>query len=225
MRILVVEDDTDVSRYIKRGLTEAGHVVDVAESGTDGLAMGREERFDVLIVDRMLPEMDGLTLIEALRRDNRKVPVLILSALGDLGDRVVGLRAGGDDYLPKPFAFEELLARVEALARRNYQGAVETQLKVADLEMDVLSRKVRRQGQTINLQPREFRLLEYLMRHSGQVVTRTMLLENVWDYHFDPQTNVIDVHVSRLRSKIDRDFDIPLLQTVRGAGYMLREPE
>jgi len=225
MRILVVEDDTDVSRYIKRGLTEAGHVVDVAESGTDGLAMGREERFDVLIVDRMLPEMDGLTLIEALRRDNRKVPVLILSALGELGDRVVGLRAGGDDYLPKPFAFEELLARVEALARRNYQGAVETQLKVADLEMDVLSRKVRRQGQTINLQPREFRLLEYLMRHSEQVVTRTMLLENVWDYHFDPQTNVIDVHVSRLRSKIDRDFDIPLLQTVRGAGYMLREPE
>jgi len=225
MRILVVEDDTDVSRYIKRGLTEAGHVVDVAESGTDGLAMAREERFDVLIVDRMLPGMDGLTLIETLRRDNRKVPVLILSALGELGDRVVGLRAGGDDYLPKPFAFEELLARVEALARRNYQGAVETQLKVADLEMDVLSRKVRRQGQTINLQPREFRLLEYLMRHSGQVVTRTMLLENVWDYHFDPQTNVIDVHVSRLRSKIDRDFDIPLLQTVRGAGYMLREPE
>ncbi|MEK9626076.1 MAG: response regulator transcription factor [Gammaproteobacteria bacterium] len=225
MRILVVEDDTDVSRYIKRGLTEAGHVVDVAESGTDGLAMGREERFDVLIVDRMLPGMDGITLIETLRRDNRKVPVLILSALGELGDRVVGLRAGGDDYLPKPFAFEELLARVEALARRNYQGAVETQLKVADLEMDVLSRKVRRQGQTINLQPREFRLLEYLMRHSGQVVTRTMLLENVWDYHFDPQTNVIDVHVSRLRSKIDRDFDIPLLQTVRGAGYMLREPE
>jgi len=225
MRILVVEDDTDVSRYIKRGLTEAGHVVDVAESGTDGLAMGREERFDVLIVDRMLPGMDGITLIETLRRDNRKVPVLILSALGDLGDRVVGLRAGGDDYLPKPFAFEELLARVEALARRNYQGAVETQLKVADLEMDVLSRKVRRQGQTINLQPREFRLLEYLMRHSEQVVTRTMLLENVWDYHFDPQTNVIDVHVSRLRSKIDRDFDIPLLQTVRGAGYMLREPE
>lgn len=225
MRILVVEDDTDVSRYIKRGLTEAGHVVDVAESGTDGLAMAREERFDVLIVDRMLPGMDGLTLIETLRRDNRKVPVLILSALGELGDRVVGLRAGGDDYLPKPFAFEELLARVEALARRNYQGTVETQLKVADLEMDVLSRKVRRQGQTINLQPREFRLLEYLMRHSGQVVTRTMLLENVWDYHFDPQTNVIDVHVSRLRSKIDRDFDIPLLQTVRGAGYMLREPE
>ncbi len=168
MRILVVEDDTDVSRYIKRGLTEAGHVVDVAESGTDGLAMGREERFDVLIVDRMLPGMDGITLIETLRRDNRKVPVLILSALGELGDRVVGLRAGGDDYLPKPFAFEELLARVEALARRNYQGAVETQLKVADLEMDVLSRKVRRQGQTINLQPREFRLLEYLMRHSGQ---------------------------------------------------------
>ena len=225
MRILVVKDDTDVSRYIKRGLTEAGHVVDVAESGTDGLAMAREERFDVLIVDRMLPGMDGITLIETLRRDNRKVPVLILSALGELGDRVVGLRAGGDDYLPKPFAFEELLARVEALARRNYQGAVETQLKVADLEMDVLSRKVRRQGQTINLQPREFRLLEYLMRHSGQVVTRTMLLENVWDYHFDPQTNVIDVHVSRLRSKIDRDFDIPLLQTVRGAGYMLREPE
>lgn len=225
MRILLVEDDKEVSRYVTRGLREAGHVIDVADNGTDGLGMGLEERYDVLVVDRMLPGIDGLELVETLRSRKKFVPVLILSALGELEDRVIGLRAGGDDYLPKPFAFEELLARVEALGRRTYQGAPSTHLKVADLEMDVLSRKVRRANQTINLQPREFRLLEYLMRHSGQVVTRTMLLENVWDYHFDPQTNVIDVHVSRLRSKIDRDFDSPLLYTVRGAGYMLREPE
>jgi two-component system OmpR family response regulator len=163
--------------------------------------------------------------VQSLREQDNPVPVLILSALGDLEDRVVGLRAGGDDYLPKPFAFEELLARVEALGRRPNKGSVATQLTVADLKMDVLARKVQRADQLILLQPREFRLLEYLMRHSGQVVTRTMLLENVWDYHFDPQTNVIDVHVSRLRAKIDRDFDEPLLHTVRGAGYMLREPE
>jgi len=225
VHILLIEDDPQASRYISRGLREAGHVIAVADNGPDGLSMASHEEYDVLIVDRMLPSMDGLSIVESLRKQDNHVPVLILSALGDLEDRVSGLRAGGDDYLPKPFAFEELLARVEALGRRPNQGAVTTYLKVSDLEMDILARKVQRANQSINLQPREFRLLEYLMRHSGQVVTRTMLLENVWDYHFDPQTNVIDVHVSRLRSKIDRGFDKPLLHTVRGAGYMLREPE
>ena len=225
MHILLIEDDPQASRYISRGLREAGHVIAVADNGPDGLSMASHEEYDVLVVDRMLPSMDGLSIVESLRKQDNHVPVLILSALGDLEDRVSGLRAGGDDYLPKPFAFEELLARVEALGRRPNQGAVTTHLKVFDLEMDILARKVQRANQSINLQPREFRLLEYLMRHSGQVVTRTMLLENVWDYHFDPQTNVIDVHVSRLRSKIDRGFDKPLLHTVRGAGYMLREPE
>ncbi|XXK27281.1 winged helix-turn-helix domain-containing protein [Arenicellales bacterium nBUS_45] len=221
MRILLIEDDQDVARHVSRGLKESGHVVDIAENGIDGFSLANEENYDVLVIDRMLPRLDGLTLIENLRSRNNLTPVLILSALGELEDRIIGLRAGGDDYLPKPFAFEELLARVEALGRRTFQGSANTHLKVSELEMDVLSRKVQRAGQAISLQPREFRLLEYLMRHSGQVVTRTMLLENVWDYHFDPQTNVIDVHVSRLRSKIDRDFDYPLLQTVRGAGYML----
>ena len=225
MRILLIEDDPEASRYIMRGLREAGHVVALADNGPDGLSMASDEEHDVLIVDRMLPSIDGLSVIETLRNQNSPLPILILSALGDLEDRVQGLRAGGDDYLPKPFAFEELLARVEALGRRPGPGSVITQLTVADLDMDVLARKVQRANQSITLQPREFRLLEYLMRHSGQVVTRTMLLENVWDYHFDPQTNVIDVHVSRLRAKIDRDFDRPLLHTVRGAGYMLREPE
>jgi len=225
VHILLIEDDPQASRYISRGLREAGHVIAVADNGPDGLSMASHEEYDVLIVDRMLPSMDGLSIVESLRKQDNHVPVLILSALGDLEDRVSGLRAGGDDYLPKPFAFEELLARVEALGRRPNPGAVATYLKVSDLEMDILARKVQRANQSINLQPREFRLLEYLMRHSGQVVTRTMLLENVWDYHFDPQTNVIDVHVSRLRSKIDRGFDKPLLHTVRGAGYMLREPE
>ena len=225
MRILLIEDDPEASRYVTRGLWEAGHVTAVADNGADGLSMASDEDYDVLIVDRMLPSMDGLSIVQSLRQQDNQVPVLILSALGDLEDRVSGLRAGGDDYLPKPFAFEELLARVEALGRRPNQGGVTTQLTVADLKMDVLARKVQRADHRIILQPREFRLLEYLMRHSGQVVTRTMLLENVWDYHFDPQTNVIDVHVSRLRAKIDRDFDEPLLHTVRGAGYMLREPE
>ncbi len=225
MRILLIEDDPEASRYVTRGLREAGHVTAVADNGADGLSMASDEDYDVLIVDRMLPSMDGLSIVQSLREQDNQVPVLILSALGDLEDRVSGLRAGGDDYLPKPFAFEELLARVEALGRRPNQSGVTTQLTVADLKMDVLARKVQRADHRIILQPREFRLLEYLMRHSGQVVTRTMLLENVWDYHFDPQTNVIDVHVSRLRAKIDRDFDEPLLHTVRGAGYMLREPE
>ena len=225
VRILLIEDDPETSRYVARGLREEGHVTAVADNGADGLSMASDEDYDVLIVDRMLPSMDGLSIVQSLREQDNPVPVLILSALGDLEDRVSGLRAGGDDYLPKPFAFEELLARVEALGRRPNQGSVTTQLTVANLKMDVLARKVQRADHRIILQPREFRLLEYLMRHSGQVVTRTMLLENVWDYHFDPQTNVIDVHVSRLRAKIDRDFDEPLLHTVRGAGYMLREPE
>jgi len=225
VRILLIEDDREAARYVARGLHEAGHIVDTTDNGADGLALASHEPYDVLVIDRMLPAMDGLSVVEHLRQQEKNVPVLILSALGDLEDRVIGLRAGGDDYLPKPFAFEELLARVEALGRRTHPHVANTQLKVSDLEMDVLARQVRRAGKVISLQPREFRLLEYLMRHSGQVVTRTMLLENVWDYHFDPQTNVIDVHISRLRSKIDRAFPKPLLHTVRGAGYMLREPE
>ena len=225
MRILLIEDDPEAARYVSRSLREAGHVTDTADNGPDGLALATNEPYDLLVIDRMLPAMDGLSVIVNLRDLGNNTPVLILSALGDLEDRVTGLRAGGDDYLPKPFAFEELLARVEALGRRAHQSAVATQFKVADLEMDVLTRQVRRDGRLINLQPREFRLLEYLMRHNSQVVTRTMLLENVWDYHFDPQTNVIDVHVSRLRSKIDREFPTQLLHTIRGAGYMLREPD
>jgi two-component system OmpR family response regulator len=225
LRILLIEDDPEAARYVSRSLREAGHVTDTADNGPDGLALATNEPYDLLVIDRMLPAMDGLSVIVNLRDLGNNTPVLILSALGDLEDRVTGLRAGGDDYLPKPFAFEELLARVEALGRRAHQSAVATQFKVADLEMDVLTRQVRRDGRLINLQPREFRLLEYLMRHNSQVVTRTMLLENVWDYHFDPQTNVIDVHVSRLRSKIDREFPTQLLHTIRGAGYMLREPD
>ncbi len=182
-------------------------------------------QYDVMVVDRMLPGLDGLSIVETVRKSGDRTPILILSALGEVDDRVEGLRKGGDDYLVKPFAFSELEARLEALIRRGRTEVAETRLQVADLEMDLLARRVRRAGQEIELQPREFRLLEYLMRHSGQVVTRTMLLEKVWDYHFDPQTNVIDVHISRLRRKIDRDFDPPLIETVRGAGYALREPE
>jgi len=223
MRILVVEDDKDVAGFVVRGLKEAGHVVEHADNGRDGLFMAASEAFDAVILDRMLPGgIDGLRLLETLRSQNNAVPVLFLSALAEVDDRVRGLKAGGDDYLTKPFAFSELLARVEALARRGKSDAPVTKLTVADLELDLLSRQVRRAGQKIDLQPREFRLLEYLMRHAGQVVTRTMLLEGVWDYHFDPQTNVIDVHVSRLRQKIDKPFAVALLHTVRNAGYMLR---
>ena len=197
---------------------------DQANDGLTGYDLALEGAYDVAIVDRMLPKMDGLTLVGALRKQNNETPVLILSALGQVDDRVKGLRAGGDDYLSKPYAFSELLARVEALARRGPKGAPEeTVLRVADLTLDRLSHKVTRRSEEITLQPREFRLLEYLMQNAGKVVTRTMLLEHVWDYHFDPQTNVIDVHVSRLRAKIDRDFDAPLLNTVRGAGYMIRD--
>ncbi len=224
MRILVVEDDKDVAGFVVRGLKEAGHVVEHADNGRDGLFMAASENFDAVVLDRMLPGgIDGLRLLETLRAQKNTVPVLFLSAMAEVDDRVRGLQAGGDDYLTKPFAFAELLARVEALARRGKGGdAPITRLTVADLELDLLSRQVRRAGQKLDLQPREFRLLEYLMRHAGQVVTRTMLLEGVWDYHFDPQTNVIDVHVSRLRQKVDKPFPTPLIHTVRNAGYMLR---
>ncbi|MBT3915746.1 MAG: response regulator transcription factor [Rhodospirillaceae bacterium] len=224
MRILVIEDDKEAAGYMIKGLGESGHVADHAGDGEDGLAMASEGGYDVLIVDRMLPKLDGLSVVERLRAEGHQEPILFLSALGDVDDRVKGLKAGGDDYLVKPYAFTELLARIEALVRRRNPAEVETSFKVADLEIDLLTRQVKRGEVEIQLQPREFRLLEYLMRHAGQIVTRTMLLENVWDYHFDPQTNVIDVHISRLRTKIDKDFDTALLQTVRGAGYCLREP-
>jgi two-component system OmpR family response regulator len=223
VRILVIEDDKDVASFIRNGLAQAGCNVDHAANGKDGLFLATTETYDALVVDRMLPGIDGLTVIRTLRASANTTPVLILSALGEIDDRVKGLKAGGDDYLVKPFAFSELLARLEALARRAKSGAdaPPTKLTVGDLEMDLLRREVRRAGKAIDLQPREFQLLEFLMRHAGQVVTRTMLLEGVWDYHFDPQTNVIDVHISRLRSKIDRGFDHPLLHTIRGAGYRL----
>ena len=224
MRILIIEDDRDAAAYLVKAFREAGHSVDHAADGVSGYDLAHEGGYEVAVVDRMLPKMDGLSLISALRAQKNETPVLILSALGQVDDRVKGLRAGGDDYLAKPYAFSELLARVEALARRRPKGAPEeTVYRVGDLELNRLSHEVSRAGQELQLQPREFRLLEYLMRHAGQVVTRTMLLENVWDYHFDPQTNVIDVHISRLRSKIDKGFAQPLLHTVRGAGYMIRE--
>ena len=224
MRILIIEDDSEAALYLVKAFREAGHVAEYALDGVEGYAKAQDEGYDVLIVDRMLPKLDGLSLIGGLRVQKIETPVLILSALGQVDDRVKGLRAGGDDYLTKPYAFAELLARVEILARRkSSSGADETVYKVGGLELDRLSHKLTRNGKEITLQPREFRLLEYLMKHAGQVVTRTMLLENVWDYHFDPQTNVIDVHISRLRSKIDKGFDPPLLQTVRGAGYMIRD--
>ena len=226
MRILVVEDDKDVAGFVVKGLREAGHAVEYADNGRDGLFLAASENFDAIILDRMLPGgIDGLRLLETLRAQDNTTPVVFLSALTQVDDRVRGLKAGGDDYLTKPFAFAELLARVEALARRGKGDGPATRLAVGDLEMDLLSRSVRRGTQKIDLQPREFRLLEYLMRHAGQVVTRTMLLEGVWDYHFDPQTNVIDVHISRLRQKIDKPFEQPLLHTVRNAGYMLRAEE
>ncbi len=224
MRILVIEDDRETLDYIAKGLDESGHVVDRSGDGKEGLFMALEGKYDVLVVDRMLPGLDGLSIVQSLRGAGDSTPVLILSALGEVNDRVEGLQKGGDDYLTKPFAFSELVARLEALVRRGESEAVATKLQVGDLEMDLLAHTVTRAGRAVELQPREFRLLEYLMRHSGQVVTRTMLLERVWDYHFDPQTNVIDVHISRLRRKIDRDFEAPLLHTVRGAGYALRPP-
>ena len=223
MRLLVVEDDRDAADYLVKAFREVGHVADAATDGEDGLAMAADGEYDVLIIDRMLPKLDGLALIGSLRAKGVETPVLILSALGQVDDRIKGLRAGGDDYLPKPYSFAELLARVEVLSRRRGGRGEETVLRVGDLVLDRMSRAVKRGEEDVSLQPREFRLLEYLMKHAGQVVTRTMLLENVWDYHFDPQTNVIDVHISRLRSKIDKGFSQPLLHTVRGAGYMIRD--
>jgi two-component system, OmpR family, response regulator len=224
MHILIVEDDEVARDYLAKALREAGHTVDVAGDGMEGLHLASSIAVDLAIVDRMLPKLDGLALVQSLRATGRKVPVLILSALGDVDDRITGLRAGGDDYLTKPYHMAELLARIDALARRG-DAEASTKLKLADLELDRMTRRVMRNGKKIELTAREFQLLEFMMRHSGQVVTRTMLLEGVWDYHFDPQTNVIDVHISRLRQAIDKDFDKPLLHTVRGAGYSLREDE
>lgn len=222
MRILLIEDDVRVANYIAKGLRESGHLADHAADGNDGLLAALGETFDVIVVDRMLPGIDGLTIVKSVRASNERVPILLLSALGEVDERVKGLRAGGDDYLTKPFAFSELLARIEALARRATEPDEKPTLEIAGLKMDVSGRVVTRNGNVIELMPREFRLLEYLLRHAGQVVTRTMLLEGVWDYHFDPRTNVIDVHISRLRKKVDKGYDQPLIHTIRGAGYVLR---
>jgi two-component system OmpR family response regulator len=222
MKILLIEDDKEVSGFIANGLRETGHVVEACLNGKDGLAKASSEKFDVLIVDRMLPGVDGLTIIKTLRVANNQTPILILSTLGDVDDRVKGLRSGGDDYLVKPFAFSELLARVEVLNKRNNKfNDSQITLNAQDMEIDLLKRTVTRSGKEIDLQAREFKLLEYIMKHKGQVVTRTMLLENVWDYNFDPQTNVIDVHISRLRNKIEKGFEKPILKTIRGVGYII----
>ena len=222
MKVLVVEDDRETAAYLAKALGESGYTVDRAADGRDGLFLATSGAYDAIILDRMLPGMDGLAVLGALRAAGIRTPALILSALGSVDDRVKGLRAGSDDYLVKPFAFSELLARIEVMLRRGSAASATTRLRVGDLEMDLLTHTVKRGETVIDLLPREFQLLEYLMRNVGHVVTRTMLLENVWDYHFDPQTNVIDVHVSRLRQKIDKNFEKPLLQTVRGAGYCLR---
>ncbi len=222
MRILVVEDDAATAAYVRRGLEEAGHVVDLAGDGQDGLFLASGGGYDVMVVDRMLPKLDGLALVRALRAAGIETPALFLTARAGVGDRIEGLEAGGDDYLVKPFAFGELLARLHALARRPPLRQAPTTLRVGDLEMDLLKRTVTRAGKRIELQPREFRLLEYLMRRTGEVVTRTMLLEGVWDFHFDPKTSVVETHISRLRAKIDKAFDPPLIHTVRGAGYVVR---
>src|ERR1700704_1925142 len=220
MKVLLVEDNERVANFVKKGLTEAGHTIDHADNGRDGMFLAASEPYDVIIMDRMLPgQIDGLAIIEALRKAGNRTPILILSALSDVDERIRGLRSGGDDYLTKPFAFGELLARLDALNRRVQGNSSETRLSVGDLRMDLLFPRVARGSRSITLQPREFKLLEYLMRHADQVVTRTMLLENVWDYHFDPQTNVVDVHISKLRQKIDAEFERPLLRTVRNAGY------
>lgn len=224
MNVLIIEDDKQAAGYVGKGLTESGHTVSVAHNGDDGLMMARSGNFDVLVVDRMLPDSDGLTIIKTLRQEGTNTPALVLSALSEVSHRVEGLTAGGDDYLTKPFAFTELLARLEALVRRANPEAAVKEYQVGDLHLDLLTRQVNRAGNDIDLQPREFNLLAYLMQHAGQVVTRTMLLENVWEYNFDPQTNVVDVHISRLRGKIDKDYDTSLLKTVRGAGYMLEKP-
>lgn len=225
MKILVIEDDPETADYIARGLREQDHQVDIARDGRDGLFHATDAAYDLMIVDRMLPGLDGLSVVKSIRGAGLKTPVLFLTTLGGVDDRVEGLEAGGDDYLVKPFAFTELAARVQALGRRPPMQEAATVLRVADLELDLAKRRVSRQGKRIELQPREFRLLVYLMRHAGEVVTRTMLLEQVWEFHFDPKTSVVETHVSRLRTKIDRDFSTELIHTVRGAGYCLRAPE
>jgi two-component system OmpR family response regulator len=225
MKLLLVEDDRETGAYVKRALTEAGHAVDLASDGRDGLMLAAGETYDVMVIDRMLPRVDGLTILRTIRASGVKTPVLLLTALGGIDDRVEGLEAGGDDYLVKPFAFAELLARVNALARRPPPQEAPTVLRVADLEMNLLRRAVTRGGRKIELQPREFQLLEYLMRHVGRVVTRTMLLEAVWDFHFDPKTNIVETHMSRLRAKVDRGHSRELIHTLRGAGYSLRDAD
>ena len=226
MRVLVIEDDDKVSKFIQKGLNELGHKVDVAMDGKDGLFLATTGDYDVLVVDRMLPNLDGLSILQAMRATDNKTPALILSALSNVDDRVKGLRSGADDYLVKPFAFDELLARLELLVERcSRVDRRDAKLIAYDLVMDLLARKVTRDSKEINLQSREFRLLEYMLRHKGQLVTRTILLEHVWDYHFDPQTNVIDVHISRLRQKIDKGYDKKIIKTVRGSGYIIeKEP-
>ena len=223
MHLLLIEDDTEAARYLAKGLRESGYTVDIAADGRSGLFQATEAQYDLIIADRQLPHLDGLSIVQMLRKKGNKVPVLILSALGSVDERIEGLRAGGDDYLTKPFAFGELLARIEALLRRGQGTNATTRLKVADLDIDLLGRSVTRAGRRIDLTAKEFQLLEFLARRQGQVVTRTMLLEGVWDLHFDPQTNVIDVHMSRLRTAVDRDFPKPLIHTIRGAGYVLRD--
>ena len=229
MHVLIIEDDRDAAGYMAKGLKESGHNVDVVHNGREGLLLAAGADYDVLVVDRMLPELDGLGVVKTLRATGNQTPVLFVSALGDVDERVKGLRGGGDDYLAKPYAFSELLARLESLGRRRGVAAAaagpETVLRYHDLVIDLLARRVERGGKPVELQPREFKLLEVLMRHAGQVMTRTMLLEKVWDYRFDPQTNVIDVHISRLRQKVDRGFVHPLIHTIRGAGYSLRAPD
>ncbi len=224
MKILVIEDDRDTGAYIKKGLEEAGHVVDLAATGRDGLFLAAGETYDVIVADRRLPGLDGLSIVKTIRGAGVKTPVIFLTTMTGVGDRVAGLEAGADDYLIKPFAFAELLARIHALTRRPPMSAAETVLRVADLEMDLIARKVQRAAREIDLQPREFRLLEFLMRNAGKTVTRTMLLEGVWDFHFDPKTNIVETHISRLRGKVDRGFDCELIETVRGAGYCIRAP-
>ena len=224
MKLLVVEDDKEAGAYLKKALLESGHTVDHAADGREGLFLAASESYDVIVLDRMLPQMDGLAVLRTLRASGIKTPVLLLTALGGIDDRVDGLEAGGDDYLVKPFAMAELLARINALARRPPPQDIQTKLQVADLSLDMLTRTVTRAGVQVDLQPREFQLLAYLMRHAGKVVTRTMLLESVWDFHFDPKTNIVDTHVSRLRAKVDRGYALELIHTIRGAGYSLREP-
>jgi two-component system OmpR family response regulator len=225
MKLLIVEDDAEGAAYLKKALSEAGHTVDHAAAGREGLMLAAGETYDVIVLDRMLPQLDGLAILRTIRASGVKTPVLLLTARGGIDDRVEGLEAGGDDYLVKPFAMAELLARINALARRPPTQDQATALEVADLKLDRLARTVTRGGVRIDLQPREFQLLEFLMRHAGRVVTRTMLLEGIWDFHFDPRTNIVETHMSRLRGKVDRGHAHDLIRTVRGAGYCLREPD